>query len=149
MRRVTNAYKILFRKPVKRDYFGYLGVDLRMIWILQKWDVCWLDSSSWRYDSLVGCYENGHSGPLKRSNEPRLSTTFHFLFGFICYRCFALCGAWEAVAVIAVSSCSLYQKVRTITGAHSFFYLRGTGTSSLAVKAAGTWSQLVPIWCRS
>ena len=145
MRRVRNAYKILVREPVKRDYFGYLGVDLRMIWILQKWGVCWLDSSSWRYDSLVGCYENGHSGPLERSNKRRLSTTFLFFWGVICYRCFALCGAWEAVAVIAVSSWPLYQKVRTITGAHSVLYLRGTATSSLAVKAAGTWSQLVPI----
>jgi len=39
MRHGTNAYKILVRNPAKIDYFGHLGVDWRMIWMQQKWDV--------------------------------------------------------------------------------------------------------------
>jgi hypothetical protein len=39
MLHMTDAYKILVRKPAKRYYFRHLGVDWRMIWIQQKWDV--------------------------------------------------------------------------------------------------------------
>ena len=148
MRHGTNAYKILVRNPAKIDYFGHLGVDWRMIWMQQKWDVWWLDSSSSGYASLVGCYKHDHSGRLNCSNFLDQTSDdcqpLFTIFGVICYRCFAVCGALEAVAVIVVSSCSLHQNVRTSSGAH--FYLRGTGGSFLGVKTAGTWSQpLVPI----